>query len=48
MCNFGLKNILDLDTVALSFVFGNYYLIIELGSKDLSRKLQAKCIISYF
>jgi hypothetical protein len=38
-----------LASVVLSFVFGNYYPTIDqLGSKDLSRKLQPNYIISYF
>ena len=39
---------LDFDTVALSFLFDKYYLILEqLGLKDSSRDLQVNCTISY-
>jgi hypothetical protein len=38
---------LALTTIAISFVFNNYYPIME-GSKDLSHKLQVNRIISYF
>jgi hypothetical protein len=45
---FRSKNFLDFDTVALSFLFDKYYLIMEqLGLKDSSRDLQLNCIISY-
>ena len=37
-----------MDTVALSFVFGKNYPIMDyLGLKDSSRQLQANCVISY-
>ena len=37
-----------LATVALSFVFGKNYPIMDyLGLKDLSRQLRANCVISY-
>jgi len=40
---------LNLDAVALSFVFDNYCLTIDkLDSKDLSHKLQTNYAISYF
>jgi len=35
--------------ISLSFVFSNYYLIIDkLSAKDLSSKLQVNCAIHYF
>jgi hypothetical protein len=37
------------DTVALSFVCGNYCPTIdELGSKDSYRKLRQNCVISFY
>jgi len=39
---------LILGTVVFSFLFDNYYLIINyLGSKDLSRNLHINCAISF-
>ena len=38
-----------MDTVALSFVFDKYYIIMDqLDLKDLSRKLRINCAISYY
>ena len=45
---FSCKFFLNFDIVAFSVVFNNYYLTINyLGSKDLFRKLQINCTISF-
>jgi hypothetical protein len=46
---FRLQIFATLATVALSFVFGNYYpIVVKLGLKDLSRDLLLNYVISYF
>jgi len=46
---FSSEKILDFGTVVFSFLFDKYYPIMDqLGSKDLSRDLQANCAISFY
>ena len=48
MALFSCRKICKIAIIVLSFVFENYCPIMDkLVSKDLSRKLQAKCVISY-
>ena len=46
---FSSEKISNFGTVAFSFLFDKYYLIMdELGSKDSSHDLQTNCAISFY